>query len=111
MVDARVVIVLRGNGAGGRACEVLRPDLSVGQRHELEKYERLLAQPRTRDHIVCYSGVQRVTQRDRRAGARVGKTAEIARPDSSGWDQPERADRALRQTARFPVEEEERSEE
>ena len=108
MVDTRVVIVLRGNGAGRSAREVLRPHLRVGQRHELEKHERLLAQPRGRNHVVHDAGVQRVAQRDRRAGARVGETAEITGPDGRGWDQPQGADRSLRQPARFPVEEEER---
>src|SRR5437763_773881 len=80
MVDTTVVIVLRRNSAAGRGGEVLRSHQGVGLRHELEKRQRLLAQPRGRNHVVGDTDVQWVAQRDRGASARIGETTEITRP-------------------------------
>ena len=58
--------------------------------------------------LFTIAAIQRVEQHDRRARARIRKTAEIAGADRGRRDEPQLAHGALRQPARFPVEEEER---
>ena len=72
MIDATVVVVLFRDGAGGSAGEVLGPYLGVGKRHELEKSQRLTTQPRCGNDIVRDPDVERVVQRNRGPGARIG---------------------------------------